>query len=103
MYCFHYTTVALFTSKISPDELKKNEIEEQKDPNEIPDAKEEGEEPEEEVNDNISNLPTEKEIEIEDQYGKAYFIVPENIQPVMELSTIEVLIIFILEIISGYS
>ena len=70
--------------------MKQNAEEPEPDPDVIPEAKEGGEE-EEEKNDNISNLPTEQPIEIEDADGKAYFIVPENIQPVMELSTIEVL------------
>lgn len=78
------------TLQISPDELKQNAEEPEPDPDVIPEAKEDGEE-EEEKNDNISNLPTEQPIEIEDEEGKAYFIVPENIQPVMELSTIEVI------------
>lgn len=76
--------------KISPEELKQNAEETEPDPDVIPEAKEDGEE-EEEKNDNISNLPTEQPIEIEDEEGKPYYIVPENIQPVMELSTIEVI------------
>jgi len=50
----------------------------------------EGEEGEGETKGNKSNLPLEDPIEAIDENDVAYFLVPDNIRPVMEMHTIEV-------------
>ena len=86
------------TGQIHPDEEKEQESKKKKseEDGEAEEVKEneEDKKEDEETNENLSNLPLEEPIEQLDANDQPYHIVPINIQPVMELRTIEVSSLF---------